>query len=113
MAEIEENNVHILEWPEQPAKLEHQFNSENPCPVSIAFQDTPARVAIQTSPEDPLNVDMAMHVSANDPLPVCIQLCEPICAQSDYQIGIVIFDRPVATITIRGLTRLFNCEKEV
>lgn len=44
-----------------------------------------------------------------EPLPVCIKVCEPICAQSDYTVGITIFDRPVASITLQGLTRIFNC----
>jgi hypothetical protein len=40
---------------------------------------------------------------------LCVSVCEPICAQSEYTIGIEIFDRPVASITVRGTTRLFNC----
>jgi hypothetical protein len=42
-------------------------------------------------------------------LPVCIRVCEPICIQSDYTVGVTIFDRPVASITVQGLTRVFNC----
>jgi hypothetical protein len=49
------------------------------------------------------------NFSAREPVPVCISVCEPICAQSEYTIGIEIFDRPVAAITVRGMTRLFNC----
>jgi hypothetical protein len=50
-----------------------------------------------------------MNLAAKDTIPVCIKVCEPICAESSYTIGIDVFDRPVAQITIKGLTRLFNC----
>ncbi len=109
MAE-QENKVYILSWPESPAKLEHRFDPQNACPVSIAFEERPANIVIQTSPREPLNVDMDMHVSAREPIPVCIKLCEPICARSDYAVGITLFDRPVAAISVRGQTKLFNCQ---
>ena len=48
---------------------------------------------------------MNMNVTAKEPIPVCIKLCEPICARSDYTIGINIFDNPFASITVRGLTK--------
>ena len=110
---IQEEVVKIVAWPEETAKLEHSFDLDKPCPVSISFEDKPANVFIQTTPRQPLHVDMAMNLVAKDTIPVCIKLCEPICAKSDYTIGITIFDRQVATITIRGLTRLFNCLEEV
>ena len=108
----EERLVKILAWPEQPAKLSHQFESGTPCPVSIGFEPAPAHVSIETTPKTPLYVDMAMRLSAEKPVPICIRLCEPICAESEYTIGIQIFDRPVATITLRGKTRFFNCEEK-
>jgi hypothetical protein len=43
------------------------------------------------------------------PVKLCVSVCEPICAQSEYTIAIDIFDRPVASITVRGTTKLFNC----
>ena len=63
------------------------------------------------------------HVSVDEPpatnivvvrntVPVCIKLCEPICAESNYSIGIEIFDRPVAKITIGGMTRFYNCREK-
>ncbi len=64
-------------------------------------------------PKEPAKLEMAMNLSARETVPVCIKLCEPICAKSDYTIGITIFDKPVATITLSGLTRLFNCPEEV
>jgi hypothetical protein len=45
-------------------------------------------------------------------LELCVEVCRPICAQSEYTIGIEIFSRPVAQITVRGLTRLFNCDEQ-
>jgi len=113
MAEKQESDVRIISWPEQSVSVEHSFKLEEPCPVSVSFEETPANVIIQTDPKNPLNVNMAMNVSAGEAIPVCIKLCEPICAESQYKIGIVIFDRPVASITVKGLTKLFNCEEEV
>lgn len=110
--EEHKNHVHIVSWPKETAQLEHKFNTEKPCPISVSFEKSPANVIIHTTPERPLNVDMNMNVIAKETIPVCVKLCEPICAKSDYTIGIQIFDRPVGAITIRGLTRLFNCREE-
>ena len=65
-------------------------------------------------PKEPLGVNAAMDstVSVRGQVPICIRMCEPICAKSEYQIGITIFDRPVATITVSGQTRLFNCDEK-
>jgi hypothetical protein len=109
----EESKVSIVTWPNEALKLSHEFAESLPCPVSVSFMpDTPARVVIGTDPKQPLDVNMNMSVSARQPLPLCISLCEPICARSDYTIGIAIFDNPFASITVRGLTRLFNCKEE-
>jgi hypothetical protein len=113
MPEKEQSDVRIISWPEQSMAVTHEFKLEEPCPVVVSFDDTPANVTIRTDPQHPLDVNMNMLVSAGENFPVCIKLCEPICAESRYQIGIVIFDRPVATITIKGITRLFNCDEEV
>lgn len=106
----EDRNVSITSWPEAPAKLSHQFDGKEPCPVSIRFEPQPAHVSIETSPKSPLHVDMGMRLMADKPVPVCIKVCEPICAESEYTIGIQIFDRPVATITLRGKTRIAQCD---
>jgi hypothetical protein len=55
---------------------------------------------------------MNMTVSAKEPIPVCIKLCEPICARSDYTIGLNIFDNPFASITVRGITQIASCADE-
>jgi hypothetical protein len=93
----EEDLVRIVEWPKEPALLDHRFDA-----------GAPAHVIVR-SDEQPFHVDMQMNVAAREVIPVCIQVCEPICAESNYTIAIDIFDRPVAAITIKGLTRLFNC----
>lgn len=69
------------------------------------------RVTIAAWPEQPLAVNSSSDqtISIQGQVPICIRLCEPICARSDYSIGITIFDRPVATISVSGETRLFNC----
>jgi hypothetical protein len=108
----DEHNVSIVAWPKEPAALAHRFDAEEPISASISFADTPARVIVSTEPSQPVAVDMSMHVTAREPIPLCIKLCEPICAKSDYTIGINIFDNPFASITVRGMTRLFNCRDE-
>lgn len=108
----EEQNVRILAWPESPAQLTHRFELDKPCPVAVSFEETPARVLVGTNPQQPLDVNMNMRVVAREPIPLCIKVCEPICARSDYTIGINIFDNPFASITVRGTTRLFNCDDQ-
>lgn len=108
----EEHDVRILEWPKESARLEHRFDTEKPCPVAISFENTPVNVLVATLPERPLDVNMNMNLGVRETLPLCIKLCEPICARSDYSIGITLFDRPIVSITIRGTTRLFNCNEE-
>jgi hypothetical protein len=68
-------------------------------------------VRIAAWPEQPLalNASTDQTVSFRGDIPVCIRICEPICARSDYAVGITLFDRPVASIAVRGETRLFNC----
>lgn len=108
----EEKDVRIVAWPKEPAKLEHSFNSEKACPVSISFQKDPAIIGFATTPENPMNVDMNMKISADKPVPVCIKLCEPICIRSEYVISVDIFDRPVGSITLKGMSKLFSCRDE-
>lgn len=93
----DEQLVRIVEWPKERALLDHRFE-----------QDSPAHVVVQ-SDDKAFQVDMDMNLTARQTIPVCIKVCEPICAESSYSIGIDVFDRPVAVITIKGLTRLFNC----
>lgn len=95
----EQPSVRIVEWPKEPAQLEHQFDPDRPVPVNVAF-DEGAAVAL----------DMRMALTAREDVPLCIKICEPICARSEYTIGIDIFDRPVALVTIRGTTKLFACD---
>jgi hypothetical protein len=51
------------------------------------------------------------NMTVREMLPVCLQLCEPVCAQSEYQITVSLLGNTLATIAIKGLTRLSNCEK--
>jgi hypothetical protein len=68
-------------------------------------------VRIAAWPDQPLAVRQSTEqtVHFRGEVPVCIRVCEPICARSDYSIGITLFDRPVATITVSGATRIENC----
>ena len=61
-------------------------------------------VTIVALPEKPA------QIVVRDTVPVCIKLCEPVCAESDYQISLTIFDRPVGTFSVKGITRFFNCK---
>ncbi len=96
----DEQLVRIVEWPKGPALLDHRFDAEAPAHVVVS------------SDERQFQVDMDMNLAAKGIIPVCIQVCEPICAESEYTIAIDVFDRPVAAITIKGLTRLFNCRDD-
>ena len=109
-----QDDVKVIAWPNQPAQLEHHFVGGAPCPVQISFDKTPANVVVQATAQDPVHVNMNMNMNlmARNTIPVCIDVCKPICAQSEYTIGIEIFDRPVALITLRGQTRIFNCDEK-
>lgn len=109
----DEHNVHIVGWPVQAAALEHRFARGEPLPVSISFDTTPAHVVVASLRDNPLVVNMNMNLRVPETLPLCIRLCEPICAESNYTIGISIFGRPVISITLRGKTRLFGCGEEL
>ncbi len=110
--EEKQHKVHIVTWPKEPARLKHSFESNEPCPVSVKFEKDPANVVVSTTPENPLAVNMDMSVKAREAIPICIKVCEPICARSDYFIGITIFDRPTAGINVRGETRIVNCRED-
>lgn len=112
MAERQENIVSIVSWPEEVAKVEHNFKLEEPCPVSILIEKQPLNVEIHSSSNEPLNVNLDMNVTVKEVVPVCIRLCEPICARSEYTIGIDIFDKPFAGVTFRGQTMVFNYQDE-
>ncbi len=108
----EEHNVSIIRWPEEAAHVEHRFDLEKPCPVAIHFTDEPARVEVSTGKSGRLDVNMDMKVAVPNTIPVCIRMCEPICAESDYTVGISVFDHPVVSISVRGTTRFFNCREK-
>ena len=109
----DEHKVHVVCWPQERARLEHHLSSEEDIPVSISFETTPAHVVLSAQRENPLAVNMNMSLRAPETLSVCISLCEPICAESNYTIRISIFDRPMITINIRGKTRLFGNREEL
>ena len=69
-------------------------------------------VSIVGWPREPLQVQQLSEIAVKGQVPICIRVCEPICARSDYEVGITIFDRPVATISVRGETRIFNCDEK-
>lgn len=112
----EEHDVKITQWPKEKATLEHHFQLEEPCPVAIVFDEKPAMVEVTANPERPvhmkMDMDMDMNVKAREPFPVCIRICEPICAVSDYQVGINLLGQPLLQIAVSGTTKLGDCKEE-
>jgi len=112
MVEQNQEFVNIVTWPERVARFEHFFNSEKPCPISIFIEKEPLNVNVSSSSEQPLSVNMNMDVKVKESIPVCFKLCEPICAKSEYTVSFDIFDKPFASLMIRGQTKLFSCQDE-
>lgn len=77
--------------------------------VTINAWPDPLAITHRTDPERTPQVDMTMTMRAERPVPVCFTLCEPICARSDYSIGLSIFDNPVVRIRLVGETRIAPC----
>jgi|tagenome__1003787_1003787.scaffolds.fasta_scaffold20935338_2 hypothetical protein len=109
----EETDVRLLAWPAEPAQLQHRGSAEEPVELRVGFApDSPAAVVLRTDPEGSLDVRMTMQVRAEEPVPLCIRVCEPICVTSEYRIAVDIFDRPVMSVTVRGTTRFAECDEE-
>ncbi|HYN33137.1 MAG TPA: hypothetical protein VES40_10975 [Ilumatobacteraceae bacterium] len=77
--------------------------------VTINAWPDPLAITHRTDPDQTPQVDMNMTMRADKPVPVCFTLCEPICARSDYSIGLSIFDNPVVRIRVVGETRIAAC----
>jgi hypothetical protein len=93
---MEEESIHIVEWPkEQRALLDHTFSSEAPLHVTAW-------------PKETLNVNM-LHNQGRD-VPLCIKICEPICAESNYRVSLSLLGQPFIEIVVKGITRLFACK---
>ena len=99
---MEEENVRIIEWPKEAAILSHNF----PKPVDINIPN-PVGLNMFNTEEKPLYLNM--NLSDGKVLPICIKLCEPICAESNYKIGITLMGQPFLEIALQGITRIFNC----
>lgn len=86
----------------------HGFEGQEAMPVRVGFAaNSPLAVQLGSAGR-PLAVDMRMLLAAPRTIPICFSLCEAICADSDYTIGLTLFDRPVITIKLRGRTRIFS-----
>jgi hypothetical protein len=99
--------VKIVAVPDTPLRLSHQFAADPPLPVALRFGDTVLPVRLGTG-DRAIAVDMRAILSAGRALPLCLSLCDAICADSDYRIEITLFDRPVVTIRLRGRTRFYS-----
>ncbi|MGB0787918.1 MAG: hypothetical protein ACPGQR_00115 [Marinirhabdus sp.] len=108
----ENHDVKITQWPKQKALLEHYFKLDKPCPVSIVFDEKPAHVRVGNEKGESFDVDMNMNLKVVEDVPVCIKICEPICAVSDYSIGIELLGQPLAHIRLKGETRLAPCDEK-
>ena len=70
-------------------------------------------VRIEAWPKDPLATQMNVTCSGNEPFPVCIKLCEPICVkQRVHDLRSTSSIGRSGSITLRGTTRLFACPDE-
>ncbi|MDB4947649.1 MAG: hypothetical protein JWM27_298 [Gemmatimonadetes bacterium] len=80
--------------------------------VAPPAQSEPARLRIESFPPAPLEVRHSGEqvLSFAGEVPVCIRVCEPICAESGYTIGFSSNGRPVGSITLSGRTRIFGCK---
>jgi hypothetical protein len=54
-------------------------------------------------------VDLNLNLREGSVIPVCIKLCEPICAESNYKVSLNLMGQPFIEIVVQGITRLFNC----
>jgi hypothetical protein len=106
----EEEDVRVLTWPADPAVLQHRGGGEEPVALRVAFEEAPpASVLVLTDDGRPLGVTMRLEVAARQPVPLCIDICEPLCATSDYRVGVTVFDQPFAEISVAGTTRIERC----
>src|SRR5437016_1781349 len=98
-----DQDIRIVAWPDGPAALRHTGDVEQPVRLLIAMEaDPPVDVELRTS--EPLDVRMAMVVVAPSPVPLCIDVADPICATSDYRVGVDLFDQDVMSVGVRGTT---------
>ena len=103
----EEKVVFIREVPD-PINVNANVQVPDPVQVSMGFENQ-INVNVETSPNSPIHAAMDMRLSAKEPVPVCISICEPICAQSNYRIGVTLLGQVLAGITVQGETRIANC----
>jgi hypothetical protein len=104
----DERDVRILAWPEGPARVRHAGEEKQPVRLRIAVEPEPP-VAVELRTDEPLDVRMRLELSAREPVPLCVDVCEPVCASSDYRVGVDVFDQSVASVAVRGTTRVERC----
>jgi hypothetical protein len=104
----EDRDIKVTAWPAEPLRQTHRFDDHSPLPVRVGFPGpTPLTVRLGST-GSPIPVNMRMLLAARGMIPLCFSLCDAICADSDYSVGITLFGRPVITISLRGRTRIFS-----
>ena len=100
----DDKSLRIVEWPSAALALAHTYAGDRPLPLAASFGTSPVSVRLSTAGGPPLSLSLSSLWAARGTIPLCLSLCESICATSDYTIGITLFDKPVATIRIQGRT---------
>lgn len=99
-------DITISAWPKEAARLAHHFEPHSALPLRVGFSDSPPLAVRLGNSAAPIPIEMRMLLAAPRAIPICLSLCEAICADSDYVIALTLFDRPVLSIRLRGRTRL-------
>jgi hypothetical protein len=107
---VEVADVRVVGWPRAPLQATHAV-AEPPLRAHVSFDEAPLQ-AVVAGGRQPLPVDMHLRLGAPEAVPLCVTVCEPLCIDSDYAVSIEIFDRAVASIRVRGRTRLAPCRQE-
>jgi hypothetical protein len=102
--------VRIVGWAPAPLPMTHAYTGNHPLRIAAGFGTAPLGVHVSADGGQPFALSLSMLLAAPGAIPMCLSLCESICATSDYTVGITIFNKPVVTIRLQGRT-VFSLDK--